>query len=345
MELELRGRPLHSRSLDVAATQREDGRIQLHAEIVDLRKAGFVAIAGDLQLAGLLHHMQIDARIDPATARIEAISAAQPHIAFEPSELSRGESCRDPVAELGALVGTAIDVDFGRRLHAAIGGARGCSHLLALARWLAAALRGSLRFQAERGAVAPPRRSGERIFYRTLSLDGSELDATRVAVSLQLTDLQFAPSPALARPVERLARLSELRAQAELKLPACSLELLRVAERSRAAHELEQVEWREIQAVAPLVGPSVMDAYPARVLAALAPLAAGDPVVDALLQLAPGALQCLASRTESYPALAARSPSRMLCGAAPDSCYMWRRDGALNRARLDEGVAPGPIER
>lgn len=338
MELELRGRPLHCRTLDVAAVQAEGGRIALHAELVDLRKAGFVAIAGDLQLAGLLHHMRIDARVDPATARIEAISASQPHVAFEPSELSAGESCRDPVAEIEVLAGSAVDAGFGGRLHAAIGGARGCSHLLALARWLGASLSGAQRFEAARAEAAAARRIGERVFHRTLSLDGGELDASRVAVALQLTELQFAPAPALARPVERLARLSELRAEAELELPACALRSLRVAERVRGPEALERAEWRELPEVAALVGASVMAAFPARVLAALAARAPGDPAVDALLQLGPGVLQCVASRTEPYPALAARSASRIVCGAAPDSCYMWRRDGALNRARVDEGV-------
>jgi len=345
MELELRGRPLHSRTLDVEATQRAEGAWELRAEIVDLRKAGFVAIAGDLQPAGLLHHMQITARVDPASARIEAIRAAQPRVAFEASALSRGESCRDPVGAIGALAGTALDADFGRRLQAAIGGPRGCSHLLALARFLGASLGASLRFQRERaGGALPPRRQGERIFFRTLALDGSELDAGQLGLALQLTEIQCAPSPGLARPVERLARLTELRAQAALAGPGLELASLRLAERQRGSDALERAEWSALPAAAPLVGASALAQLPPRVLAALAPRAAGDPAVDALLQLGPAALQCLSSRTERYPALAAQSPTRMVCGAAADSCYMWRRGGALDRARREEGVAPGSGE-
>jgi hypothetical protein len=340
MPFALAGQPLHSRTLEAEAHLGEGGCWELRAEIVDLRKSGFVAIAGDLQAAGLLHQMQIAARFDPAPRRFEVISAAMPRVAFEASALSQGESCRDPVRNLEALVGTPLDADFGRRLGAAIGGPRGCSHVLAAARWLAASLEAALAWNASAGA--PAFRRGERIFRRVLSADGSELAADRLGLTLQGTDIQCAPAAELARPIERLAKLVELRVASEIALPACRLESLSVSERVRSAEAIERSEWSELRELAALVGASVMSGFAGSVLSALATRAAGDLAVDALLQLGPTALQCISSRTEESPLDTLLSPSRMVCAGAADSCYIWRREGALNQARKREGLASGP---
>jgi hypothetical protein len=332
--------PLHSRTLEAEARLGEGGRWELRADLVDLRKSGFVAIAGDLQAAGLLHHMQIAARFDPATRIFEAISAAMPRVAFEASALSQGESCRDPVRNLEALVGTELDADFGRRLGTAIGGPRGCSHVLAAARWLAASLEAALARHAS--GAAPEFRVGERIFRRVLSADGSELAASRLALVLQGTEIHCAPAPELARPIDRLTRLSELRVATEIALPACRLESLGASERVRTREGIERDAWSELPQLVPLVGSSVMGGFAGKVLGALAPRAACDLAVDALLQLGPAALQCISSRTEESPLDTARSPSRMVCAGAADSCYIWRREGALNQARKSEGLATGP---
>src|SRR5262249_28873610 len=57
MHLDLRGHPLHTRCLSITLVQRADGRLDVHGEIVDLRKRGFVPVAGDLQPSGVVHHM------------------------------------------------------------------------------------------------------------------------------------------------------------------------------------------------------------------------------------------------------------------------------------------------
>ena len=105
MHLDLRGHPLHTRSLSVTLTQRADGRLDAHAELVDLRKRGFVPVAGELQPSGVVHHMLLDGEIDPRTAVLDAIALRQPSVAFEATAVTGGESCRDPADRIQGLVG------------------------------------------------------------------------------------------------------------------------------------------------------------------------------------------------------------------------------------------------
>src|SRR5262249_61645173 len=98
MHLDLRGHPLHTRSLSITLTQRADGRLDAHGEIVDLRKRGFVPVAGELQPSGVVHHMLLDGEIDPRTAVLEAIALRQPSVAFEATAVTGGGGGRPPPA-------------------------------------------------------------------------------------------------------------------------------------------------------------------------------------------------------------------------------------------------------
>jgi hypothetical protein len=57
------------------------------------------------------------------------------------------------------------------------------------------------------------------------------------------------------------------------------------------------------------------------------------PLLDVLLNLTPACYQCLANFDVAWPARAAQSPSLLGLGGLPDSCYMWRAGGALDRLR------------
>jgi hypothetical protein len=61
------------------------------------------------------------------------------------------------------------------------------------------------------------------------------------------------------------------------------------------------------------------------------------PLLAVLLNLAPAFFQCLAVVSDDWPRRAASEPSVLGIGGQPDSCYMWRRGGALDglRAELD----------
>src|SRR5207247_8847167 len=47
MRLEARGHPLHTRALSVVLAARADGKLDVHGAVLDLRKRGFVPVAGD----------------------------------------------------------------------------------------------------------------------------------------------------------------------------------------------------------------------------------------------------------------------------------------------------------
>jgi hypothetical protein len=336
MELSLRGHPLHTRALSVSLAQREDGRLDVLGEVLDLRKRGFVPVAGDLQPSGVVHQMQLRAVVAPETARLEALAAAQPAVAFEPSALSQGESCRDPIGRIQALVDAPLDRGFARRWLDEIGGPRGCSHILTLGQLLASTT--SQALERDRAARPGPRRAGERVFRRDLVIDGSALPDGDLELALQLTDLHFAPSPALARPIERLGEQLELRALALVSMRGgMTLARIQAAERRRTPEEILTAQWRDhTEALAPLAGQKLAGGVGGALVRRYGEAADLRPLLDLLLSLTPGLYQCVAALSEQWPALALQSPSQMGMGGIPDSCYMWRRGGALDRAREQE---------
>jgi hypothetical protein len=341
MDLCVRGHPLHSRSLSVTLAQRADGRLDVVGEILDLRKRGFVPVAGDLQPSGIVHQMQLRGVVAPGTALLESLSAAQPAVAFEPSELTQGESCRDPIGRIQALVGTALDRGFARRWLAQVGGPLGCSHILTLGQLLASTVAWAL---ARDRAFAPgPRRPGERVYRRDLVIDGYALEGGDLELSLQLTDLHFAPSPALARPIERLGAELEIRALATVAIQGMQLARIEAAERRRTRAELAEARWRDHgAALAPLVGQKLASGVGGALVRRFGEDPDAQPLLDLLLNLTPGLHQCMAALSESWPVAALRNQSSIGMGGIPDSCFMWRRGGALDAAREKERRAGTP---
>jgi hypothetical protein len=68
------------------------------------------------------------------------------------------------------------------------------------------------------------------------------------------------------------------------------------------------------------------------------------PLLDLLLMLTPALFQCVGALSETWPAAAKRSPSLMgSTGGLPDSCYMWRRGGALTRV-IEQELASGVFD-
>ena len=342
MELSVRGHPLHTRLLSLTLSQRSDGRLDAFGEIVDLRKRGFVPVAGELQTSGIVHQMQLRAVVDPASARLEALSAAQPAVAFEPSALTQGECCRDPIGRIQALVGSPLDAGSAKRWLAEAGGPRGCSHVLTLGQLLSSTVAWAL--ERDREARPGPRRPGERIFRRDLVIDGCAVEGTDVELSLQLTDLLFAPSPALARPIDRLALQLEIRALALVAMQDMTLTHVAASERRRTHADLAHASWRDhAAALAPLAGLKLASG----VGGALVRRFGGDPdarpLLDVLLNLTPGLFQCMAAFSDRWAVAALGNASAIGMGGIPDSCFMWRRGGALDLAREQErreGTAP-----
>ena len=330
------GLPLHTRTLVVEAFLAERGHVRLDGVILDLRKLGFVPTGGDLQSAGFIHHMKLGLELDPATRRIERLETAQPTVAFEPSAASGGDCCRDPAPRLQALVGEPLDAGFARRLARTFGGPLGCSHLLTLAQLVGASVP---RFLAD--ARLEARRPGERIAKRSLFLDGFEQPDGALEIAIQLSEFRLRPDVDVSLPLDRLARQHEVRVLARLDRELTTLVRIDAAERERDAESLAAAGWQSRrERVAALEGGPALRGLATRVLAALGDEPADGPLRDALLNLAPGVIQCLAAfshrlvaRFAGAAAPAAAIPRELSVGGYPDSCYMWRIDGPMTRAR------------
>lgn len=334
MQLDVGGHPLHTRALSVTLSARDDGRIDVAGVILDLRKRGFVPVGGELQPSGIVHHMTLDAIVDPASARIESIAAAQPNVAFEPTAVSEGESCRDPIGRVQALAGATLDAGWAKRLSTEIGGPRGCSHVLTLAQLVGPTVATALAADRARFGTAPARRPGERIFRRDVVVDGHERGPSTVALALQATDLHHAPAPAIAPSMARFAGEHEVRGIAEIDLVRFALATLVLGERRRDAATLESATWRDrADLAASLAGVSLAGGLSQALLARRRDRGEDGTVLDVLLMLAPALIQCVAALSDGWPGLASRGGWIVGMGGRPDACYMWRAGGALQRAR------------
>lgn len=347
MQLSVPGHPLHTRALTLVVSQREDGRLRARGDVTDLRKCGFVPLLSGLQPAGIIHQMWIDLVVDPGTRRIDALETGQPFVAVEPSAWSEGECCRDPAPRLQALVGETLDPGFAKRLSAVFGGPRGCSHLLSLFQLMATALPRALAAEAAlRGEGAELRGTGERIFWRSLFLDGAEGSDGSIELALQLHDFHGRPDAGASSPLDRFGRHDELRVSARVERPSLRLSTLHAGERVRERSTLANDAWTVRDAeVAALVGQPIIPGLARRVFDAVEPASA--LLRDALLQLAPGYIQVMAAITDRWfvqaseadvrdPAARDRGPQVAALGGMADSCYMWRADGPLARSRWND---------
>src|SRR5262245_19759242 len=331
MPLTAAGHPLHTRSLSVTLNHGAP-LVAFAAYVLDLRKRGFAPVGGDLQGTGIIHHMRLDGAIDRAARRIERIGAQMPAVAFEASPASGGESCRDLMGRVDHLAGLSLTDRYTQTLGAEIGEPRGCSHILTLSHLLGpTVLWGFAEDERLHGGV-PQRRSDERIFRRDVTVDGYELEPGRLLLTAQLNDLHFAPAPALAQPMDRLAAQREITLSATLTVPHLSLETIEAHERRRTAADLLG-GWVSLnERVAPLLGLSLRPGVSSALLRHFA--GAGDeaPLRDALLMLAPALIQCFAA-LDLWTMRLGDTSSVAEVGGYLDSCYMWRRDGALQRTR------------
>jgi hypothetical protein len=337
MHLPVQGHPIHTRALAVELRQGTGDLIAASGYVLDLRQRGVVPVAADLQGPGIVHHMLLDTTIEPRRRTLEAIAARQPQVAFEPSAVTAGESCRDPVARLAALRGSVLDQDWARRLGAEFGGPRGCSHLLTLAQLL-----GSTAVWALDRTAPGARRQGERLFRRDIVLDAHNAPGRRFDIAIQVTDMTFAPAEEIAHPMQRFGRQHEVRAMARLDLTTLALATLDVAERQRTAGEVGADGWRLRPDVAEgLVGRSAIRGSSAVLLERLAAAPADLPIYDGLLMLAPAMIQCFATLSDGWLGETRDADTRLGIGGIPDSCYMWRRGGGLDRARRPGDPMPG----
>lgn len=325
--------PLHTRTLAIDVFQDEPRLLRAEGEILDLRRTGFVLTGGDLQTAGFIHHMQIHLWVEIGSGTIERLEAFQPHVAFEASNATGGESCRDVVPRLQALVGRSIEDAFHPDLSACFGGPLGCSHLLTLAQAMGSALPPMIERERAPGRCRSP---GERIGKRAVFLDGLRAGENAMDLTIQLSDFAMAPQADVVDGLDRLARQREVEARGRVDLGNLTITSLEAAERMRTPDTLDESEWVvRSHELAPLVGGPALSGMARSLFECLRGPDQGL-LRDALLQFAPGLIQCFAARTEELLQRAGGgddAPRILSVGGLPGSCHMWRADGILSLQR------------
>lgn len=330
MELSPSGHPIHTRALSVVLTQASDGHVVATGSILDLRKRGFCPVGTELQGMGIIHHMEVSALIDAGARTVLTVEARQPTIAFEASTATQGESCRDPVGRLAALRNVPLGESLSTALRATAAGPLGCSHIVTLAQLLNATASWALQHEhATYGGTV--RRPGERLFRRDLIFDGHQRSETALDIGMQLGDLHTAPTPELALAPEQLGSHYELRLDIQLDGWPAVFSSITGAQRRRQRDGFGSVQWDNLSTtVAPLVGTSLEKGSAANIMRALESV---PPARDALLMLGPALIQCRASFPDKWLTRAEETPNHPGLIAMADSCYMWRRGGALERTR------------
>ncbi len=352
-----RGHPVHTRILTVELSRGEDETLHALGKIIDMRKCGWVPTAGELQSAGFIHDMAIGAVVNAESRVLERFVPTQRVVAFEANEATGGDSCRDPIDRLRALEGERLDEDFVSTLRAEFGGPRGCSHLLALAQLMGSTLPATLEHEAGiQAAGRPARRPGERIFRRALFIDGFEGENDVMELALQLTDVHSAPADEMERWLDRFDHQHEVRALAHVETEGMSFLRLDALERERGRENLASAPWLpRSQDLAGLVGHSALRGLGPELLRRFGGSPEERPFLDALLNLAPGLIQCLAARANRMieqlvshtgeGGAKPRIPKSAGVGGFPDSCYLWRSGGALTKARQERVQMAGDPEQ
>ena len=274
--------------------------------------------------------------VDPVSGIIETFAPAQPTVAFEASVETGGESCRDPIAAVVALAGSRLGEGFSTFLRERIGGALGCSHLITLALFMDAALRAAI--------AAPARLVGEAgtLFRRDLVFDGHERVDGQVVVGMRSGDLHWSDAPATALAPDRFASVHELAATLSAELWPGRLLTIQGGERRRTAERFAGVEWTDRgPALVVLEGLGLARGAATEIMTRLGGDPGLRPWIDALLMFAPALVQCRAAHPDGWHEKVRATERHPGLTAIPDSCYMWRRGGALERNRGGHGAVKG----
>jgi hypothetical protein len=276
--------------------------------------------------------MEIRATVRTADRRVVAIEAAQPTVAFEASEVSGGESCRDPIATIRELAGARLGEEWTSRVGDALGGPRACYHVFTLAHFVGSSIERALERDAALGIGARP--AGQRLFRRDVIVDGSQRADRSIGLAVQLLDLHTTTAEGTTLAMDRFAECLELRGTLALDRMTGTVDAPVFAERRRTADTVAAAPWMERPDVATrLQGVSLL-AGATRTIGAAFPAGGDDaPVRDTLLMLAPALIQVFAAVTDDWSRLAKEEGWLVGMGGRPDSCWMWRRGGALERTR------------
>ena len=339
MEIIARGHPAHTRVLNVEVDQAADGVLHARGHILDLRKRGLVPMAGQLQTAGVVHDMKIDAQVETEGPRIAEIVGRQDSVAFEATPATAGECCRDPLANIEALAGSPLDAAVPRRLSDAIGGIRGCSHLLTLAQLVCSTTATSIALDQDRHGRLPARRPGEHVYDRSLNLDAI-VDETTLHVGIQLADVHFEPARVGAEAMELLATHHEVRIHAEIPLADMTIQALRAVERRNTPEA--GGHWQDRSDVlVPLLSRPALGGLAGALFEILGAQESARPLLDSLLNLSPLLIQTTPAVMDRWEATRGRTQRERTSGPPGGACYMNRTDGPMIQHAMREfGLEP-----
>jgi hypothetical protein len=212
-----------------------------------------------------------------------------------------------------------------------------------LAFFMDGALRAGLARDREQhpGRLARPGAAGT-LLRRDLVFDARARDAGALAVVMRQNDLDWNDAPPGTLAPDRFARHHELEATLGVDLWPGSLLEVEGRERLRTAERFVDAGWEDRAAVlAPLRGLGLARGAAAEIAQRLADVPETRPWRDALLMLAPALVQCRAAHPDAWHAKVRDTPRHPGLTAIPDSCYMWRRGGALERIRRELGAGKG----
>lgn len=305
--------PLHTRLLTLRLAPAGAEGWAVEGRVLDLRRRGAVSIAALVNGPGVVHDMRLRLVVDRASLRVREADLVMPSVPFPPEADTGGETCRDNEAGFAAVVGLSLARGFASGLQRAIGGPRGCFHVFTLMRLVAATVTGALARGLERETG--------RAFERTVFVDGfrEESGDGELALRGRLMDLRYAAG---AR--ERVADQFEAQLDAGIHLPGLVVGSVTGRHRDGGGHPWSS---EGLGSLASLVGASLLRGYSLKLgelIDGHGPLA---PLHALALMLQPVAFQCMPSLAADHVRAGAARPAGP--GAAMDSCFMWRRDGAL----------------
>jgi hypothetical protein len=118
------GEKVHSRTLDILTYPAGDRGILVTGELVEKRLRPYYGVSGELRSPHTVHHMIIRMLIEGLSFAITQIEVEMPGVPRE--------ACLETAQCLNRLVGMNIAAGFTLKAREAVGGRRGCTHLLAL---------------------------------------------------------------------------------------------------------------------------------------------------------------------------------------------------------------------
>lgn len=345
MPLEIVGEPVHTRCLSVLLRQGEGESIEFQADILDLRKAGLMALAGRIATAGIIHKMELRGSFEASTGSIEKIDWTQSHVMHEANRATRGECCRDPMDRLKGLIGTRLGAGFAADLKSCFGGPLGCTHVNTLFQEISAfvARLADLRRREPDMARHDP---GERIASRSVFFDAflpdpSLADPTegtsRTTLSVRLADIHFGALDEAGR--ETLFLHDEVRLLAGVDIAGWQLNEAEGRERSRRGPVCGDAPWQSRdEALVEFPGRSLGGGMTRFCLDQFADQPEDALLQSALLALAPGMTQVGVVLSDTLTPSTSAAAGGISALAGPGPCYMLRAEGPLVKAIATGGI-------